>query len=462
MQVTTDPEDKDCKVVEIKAFTDLDVTTMTCGVTLANGNLILETVLWMLPITRVPPIENKKKKIRIPFIPGKPGAIITLRYKDVTRGLKRSAKESSFNHAVTVDMCGSTKSMCVKLSPGAMHICGATSKEKAEEIVQLLLNKLKIAQQTLELIRDYPTIMGIVAKYVEEITRSNTLQQINEKIPLKPGASIYVVKPTVKMTIKRINAPTKDEFTKELFKELKTLDIQKSDVKLVLSRATVTATSSSDSAANTAAQNIISDKKLVIKTNKEPAAILSLLDGKDDGLVTKIYQAMVLMHSQHEEFDYHYQLHQKLKWILRVPSFFQNSGDIMCVNPEIKMSHFKTYMINYNFSLSFPVNRYELARSLHNNAGFLARYDNAADHQVTVVLPLDLKDPEEKARKKNTIDKITWLIHRSGRVTMSTPTNNDIASDAYEQLMRIIAGSIDKIVGMVPPKKGKHKSDITK
>jgi hypothetical protein len=456
MYARVDPDDKDRKIIEIKAFSDLDITTMTCGISFTDGELNLETIIWLLPITRVPPIVNKKRKIKIPFITGKPGAIITARYKDITRGLKRSSNETSFSHAVTIDMCGSTKSMCVKLSPGTTHICGATSKDNAEEVVHLLINKLKIAQRILELIRDYPNIMTLVVKYVEHITRSNKLVTAEEKETIKTSnpMNISIVKPVIRTLINRIQTPAKEEFYKFICDELKhtSNDVKTTDVK--------TTDVKTPSVTKLFINSIT--KQAILKVDKEPEAIKSLLNlqgaNSNNELLNELYIAMSFIHSYHEEFDYHHQLHQKLKWLLRVPSFFKDHpSEIMCVSPKIQISQFKTYMVNYNFSLSFPVNRYELAKCLHGNGGFFARYDNAADHQVTVTLPLDSKNSEEKMRKKNTVDKMTWLIHRSGKVTMSTPINDSKAAEIYEELMKIIANSIDSIVGSVPlSKKSKN------
>ena len=74
--------------------------------------------------------------------------------------------------------------------------------------------------------------------------------------------------------------------------------------------------------------------------------------------------------------------------------------------------------------------------------GFHSRYNNAADHCVTISLPYD--SPKRKG-KKNKPKCHTFMVYKSGIVTQSGPSI-DTMRDAYYLFMETIMEIRDHII----------------
>lgn len=445
MNVYPDANDAKKTVVEIKAFTDLNITTMTCGCEFEKISVNLDTAYHLLPITYVKPLDTKKKKNKIPFL-DKPGAVVTMRYKDELRGLRRSDKVKSFSHSIIIDICTRVKSLSTKLAPQSIHICGATSKQVAIDGVKHIIEALLESQYMLEYIKDNPQIANAVGDYIKRITRGfpKTKSVFEQLGGSTTSSTASVVVPKIMLEHKSSDhgllVPALDEkrFDSEFDAFFKTY-LEESKTKVVLTLGT-------------GHNNIVLD--LSASTVVSPPVV----DVKRVKVTPYLLAKYFLSHI--EEHQYHTDYRKKITWILRLPSFFIGQPvEKMCCAHDIKIVSFDEFMMNYNYDLSFPINRYVLFQKVNKVDGFFAVYDNSVHHQVTVELPV-VFDPNKtdvrKRRKKNDVPCWVWLIHRSGRVTMSSPTSNG-AEEAYYKLMKLLANSIPDIVGMDPIKKRASK-----
>lgn len=153
-------------------FSDLNITTMTVVLQLSQ-HVNLDTVFPLFEITRVdlPPSKRKVKKSKLPFC-DKPGAILSVRYNGVTRGIIRSG---SFLNSITVDISISRdKNISIKLSKNKIQMCGATSNEMIYIAANHLINHLSNIQSTLELLREDREKSREMVDWVVENTRGES------------------------------------------------------------------------------------------------------------------------------------------------------------------------------------------------------------------------------------------------------------------------------------------------
>ena len=138
--------------MSIVDFDCLKVTTMTVIVKL-KGNVIIENIFPLLNITRLdlPPTSRQTKKFKIPYC-GIPGAILSAKFRNITRGIVKSNSKRSFLNSITIDICTSKKNINAKLSGEIIHMCGPDSEELAIETANHIIDHLLKLQEELNYI----------------------------------------------------------------------------------------------------------------------------------------------------------------------------------------------------------------------------------------------------------------------------------------------------------------------
>ena len=128
--------------MSIVDFDCLKVTTMTVIVKMI-GRVNIEQVFPLLDITRLnlPPAARQTKKYKIPYC-GVPGAILSAKFQNMTRGIVKSKSKRSFLNSITIDICTSKKNINAKLSGEIIQMCGPDSEELARETAQHIINHL--------------------------------------------------------------------------------------------------------------------------------------------------------------------------------------------------------------------------------------------------------------------------------------------------------------------------------
>lgn len=138
--------------MNITPYEDLRITTITMIITLNNG-VNTDIVFHLLPITRIAVQQTRESsKCKLPHCTI-PGSILSIRYRDSTRGVIRSIN-NPFKNAVTIDISTVKKNISLKLSSFSIQMCGASSREDGIEAATHLINHLRNIQRILNKIRE--------------------------------------------------------------------------------------------------------------------------------------------------------------------------------------------------------------------------------------------------------------------------------------------------------------------
>lgn len=122
------------------------------------------------------------------------------------------------------------------------------------------------------------------------------------------------------------------------------------------------------------------------------------------------------------DFFYNSDYVAKLNWIMTVKNV---------INPPVSILYIYNAMVNYNFSLGFPIDRFALHRLINRYDGFVSRYDNVIEHNVTIELVYEPETNPYFAKKNNKVPRHVFLVYRSGLVTLSSSINGSAMADAY-------------------------------
>jgi hypothetical protein len=185
--------------------------------------------------------------------------------------------------------------------------------------------------------------------------------------------------------------------------------------------------------------------------NEPVEIVLDRLQQSKDAVVDKRIARFYLKY--YDEFPTHSSLKAALDRFMSID--FIGSRDL-------KVVHIQNVMLNYNYDLGFNVKRFDLYNYIADNSDYKATYNNLINYMVTVSLEYDksrtqlpdfiiereeLKKQLEREQKqlkrkkrksKTTTNKKkkapchTFLIYKTGRVTMSSPCE-ELAHEAYNK-----------------------------
>jgi hypothetical protein len=126
-------------------------------------------------------------------------------------------------------------------------------------------------------------------------------------------------------------------------------------------------------------------------------------------------------------------------------AFIENIGDLYEGN--LNIAEVSKAMVNFNYSLGGPIDRFILMTEFHGKGNFYAHFDNSTEHYVTVELPYVVKDPNRKKKSKKPCH--TFLIYQSGLVTQSGP-DEEMMKEAYLEFMCVFEDIKDKVMKNIP------------
>ena len=148
----------------IISFEHLPVTTTTVIIPLSGEitsciNLfsLFEVTFMEIPEGFRLKSQNKRKFI-IPFC-DTPGAILSLRYQGMTRGIITSLNSSHFKNSITMDISTRVKNVNLKLSPETIQLCGAKSLDVATEAARHVLAHANKIQSELTFMTNNPDLV---------------------------------------------------------------------------------------------------------------------------------------------------------------------------------------------------------------------------------------------------------------------------------------------------------------
>ncbi len=425
-------------------FDHLKVTTMTVIVKL-KGYTNIENAFPLLDITRLdlPPQIRHTKKYKIPYC-GIPGAILSAKFQDITRGIIKSKSKHSFLNSITIDICTSKKNISAKLSGEIIHMCGPDSEELAVETARHIINHLHKLQEELNYINeniikrdeaiqwikdntigndyiiDSETQEILQLEEDEKISEENNIIKSDGKIKLKEHENIFNMwhKGDCVMDNKIICDINKNPYIILTSKGERQQAIL--DVNFFINNYDI----NNDGDGEFYYQDI--DQNPIVIVTKHPIEILrvkniiipeSYPDSYPDNINTRIIN---FYFKYAPDFAYYHVYCQ----------FLDSVADIKNIaTPDLDIEKVNMAMINYSYSLGMSIDRWELANNIGGKYGFIARYNNSTDHCVTISLPYKIIKKKTKCH--------TFMVYKSGIVTQSGPSI-DTMYDAYYLFMNTI------------------------
>jgi hypothetical protein len=144
--------------------------------------------------------------------------------------------------------------------------------------------------------------------------------------------------------------------------------------------------------------------------------------------------AMFLM-SLIDDFQFHTDYINKVLFVVKLDRIISDVVTITDIN-EV--------MVNYNYNLGFPVDRFLLNEYIHGVNGFYSRFDITVENNVTIELEHTPDKLSVARQKKKKIPRITYLVYGSGAVTQSGPGRKAVKI-AYYKFMTTISEIRDLI-----------------
>lgn len=165
--------------MEIASFDELKVTTMTLIASL-EGNVNKNLAFNLLPITLITQGDEfvrRATKSKLPMC-GIPGAIISLSYGNLTRGIVRKSTKA-FKNGISVDICIGDKNINLKVSKNTIQMCGAKSTAHSHKAINYIIDYLTTIQDHLNEITANPVQAQQAVLWVKLVTRG---YQITETV----------------------------------------------------------------------------------------------------------------------------------------------------------------------------------------------------------------------------------------------------------------------------------------
>ena len=381
----------------------LKVTTMTLIFQL-DCKIDLNKIFFLVPITKIPYELVSKARIRykIPHY-NKAGSILSMRYRGMTRGILRSTSGKHFKNSITLDLSLKDKNVNIKLCNSKtrqmgskMQMCGAKSLDQGMEGANEVLRKILHIQNILNRIEENPDMKK---RCIDHLHRS----MVETREPLwkyTPSTTTF------------IPANTLEVVQDELQWKLCTLSPSKQGlddlVKEYVSR--------------------FPEVKSLSGWLRESLTILhhlKYIDPTEDEKKELDMEYVNLFIQEYEE------IHSLEKFKEKV-SFIENIGNLYDGNLHI--SEVSKAMVNFNYSLGGPIDRFALMKHFNGKGNFYSHFDNSTEHYVTIELPYQVKDPSRKKKSKKPCH--TFLIYQSGLVTQSGP-DEEMMKEAYLEFMSV-------------------------
>jgi hypothetical protein len=390
----------------------LKVTTMTLIFQL-DCKIDLNKIFFLIPITKIPYELVSKARIRykIPHYE-KAGSILSMRYRGMTRGILRSTSGKHFKNSITLDLSLKDKNVNIKLcnsktrqSGSKMQMCGAKSLEQGMEGANEVLKKISHIQTILDRIEENPILKQ---KCIDHLHRA--MEEMSDPL--------WKYQPSTTTTIpSNVLAAIQDE----LQWKLGNLPATKQDfdqlVKGYMER--------------------FPEVKSLPAWLRESLVILRNLNYIEPTEEEKKELDMEYVSLFLQEFE---EIHSLDKFKEKI-SFIENVGKLYDGN--LNISEVSKAMVNFNYSLGGPIDRFELMKHFNGKGNFYSHFDNSTEHYVTIELPYKVKDPARKKKSKKPCH--TFLVYQSGLVTQSGP-DEEMMKEAYLEFMAVYEDGRDSVV----------------
>jgi hypothetical protein len=390
----------------------LKVTTMTLIFQL-DCKIDLNKIFFLIPITKIPYELVSKARIRykIPHY-DKPGSILSMRYRGMTRGILRSTSGKHFKNSITLDLSLKEKNVNIKLCNSKtrelgskMQMCGAKSLEQGMEGANEVLRKISHIQSILERVDSNPELKR---RCLEHLNRS--MEEMSNPV--------WKYTPSSTTTIP---ANTLGVIQEELQWKLGNLSHTRQDYDKLVKEY----------------MDRFPNVKNLPQWLKESLTILRNLRYHEPTEEEKKELDMEYVNLFLQEYE---EIHSLEKFKEKI-SFIENIGKLYDGN--LNISEVSKAMVNFNYSLGGPIDRFELMKHFNGKSNFYSHFDNSTEHYVTIELPYKVKDPSRKKKSKKPCH--TFLVYQSGLVTQSGP-DEEMMKEAYLEFMAVYEDVRDLVV----------------
>ena len=416
------------------------------------GNTVIENVFPLLDITRLdlPPPLRPTKKYKIPYC-AIPGAILSAKFQNVTRGIVKSKGKKSFLNSITIDLCTSVKNINAKLSGGKIHMCGPNSEALAVETAEHIIEHLLNLQDELDYInediderdnaiqwlkdnckgKDY-----IIDAETQEIIKMEEGETINEdSIIIKSDGSFRLKEKIIKFESWNIgDFVTDNSIICNQEKEPYVILTSKGKKEQAVLNQNFFVKTEYDDLGNLTYKFIDPTNNPINMLIKESIKIMKvnaihIPEGYPNSYPDNINEEIANFYIKYaSDFSYYHVYCQFLDGVKNI---------IQVATKDLAIEKVDMAMINYSYSLGMSVNRWALLNAINGRNEFTARYCNSTDHSVTISLPYVVPESRKGVRRKNKPPRHTFMVHKSGIVTQSGP-NIDLMRGAYYRFMATI------------------------
>jgi TATA-box binding protein (TBP) (component of TFIID and TFIIIB) len=395
-----------------KHLSSLKITTMTLIFNL-DCKINLNKIFFLMPITKIPYEITSKARIRykIPHY-DKPGSILSMRYRGMTRGIIRSNSSTHFKNSITLDLSLKEKNVNIKLcnsktrtSGSKMQMCGAKSLDQGMEGANEILRKIEKIQTILNRVESNPELKKRCIDYIHQ-----SVVETSEPLwKYKPSNSILIPPPILEV------------IQDELQWKLCTIPATKQGMDTILQEYT----------------SKYSETKNISAWLRDSLCILRNLKYNEPNEEQKKDLDIDYIDFFLQEYE---EIHSLEKFKEKV-DFITNIGELYEGN--LNISEVSKAMVNFNYSLGGPIDRFQLMTNFHGKGDFYAHFHNSTEHYVTVELPYVVKDPTRKKKSKKPCH--TFLIYQSGLVTQSGP-DEEMMKEAYLEFMCVFEDIKDLVM----------------
>jgi hypothetical protein len=107
-----------------------------------------------------------------------------------------------------------------------------------------------------------------------------------------------------------------------------------------------------------------------------------------------------------------------------------------------ELGPFPCAMTNHNFGLGYAVNRFKVVELFRGHQDFSIDFDNMRSQNIKISVPYFSNSAG--IHRKNTSSSITFILYRTGRVTLTGPTA-ELNMRAFYKLVNFLKGHADEI-----------------
>lgn len=409
---------------------------MTLLSPLPDGSINLAAAYGTLPITRIemPTVRRSIAKCKIPRVQI-PGAIISMRYNNCTRGIIRSTKPKQFRNAITIDLGTSFKNINIKISSKNLQICGAVSSAHGREAIDWIVHHLEKIQKRLVYLREHSEDVAKVVEWMDTKLVGNPIIVPNPRCP--NCSDVYEhhdfhFNPDCSGCQEFLD---QHPFTRCLGGEhfwIPDTSIPMPELETFKCRFCRNFSKSNRKMRPASAEWLASMNEWLGKHQSENAnhyqlqvhhELVSQTPPPDfDPEIVNFFMCLCPEYTIHENLMTH------VKWITSLETVYTGNLEF----PSITKA-----MVNYNYNLNFGIDRKKLSQMMNRRDGFFARFNPFIGNMVTIELPYEDDSTYRSKRRKNEHRCHTFLVYESGRVTQSGP-NEDLMREAYIRFMNHI------------------------